>query len=86
MSPAVCRIGDPGDHGGQIITGSSDVLTNGIGTARVGDIYDCAAHGPNPIVSGSPDVMVNGAGVARVGDVTQCGATLIAGSPDTEAN
>lgn len=82
----IARIGDAGSHGGSIVTGSDDVLTNGIGTARVGDIYDCPLHGPNPIVTGSPDATANGQAVARVGDQTACGATIIAGSPDTLAN
>lgn len=83
---AVIRVGDPGSHGGVVSTGSPDVNANGIAVARVGDTYDCALHGPNPIVSGSPDTFANGQAVARVGDVTQCGATLVAGSPDVEVN
>lgn len=84
--PSVARIGDPGSHGGAIVSGSQDVLTNGIGTARVGDIYACPIHGPNPITTGSPDVTANGQAVARVGDQTACGATIVSGSPDTLAN
>jgi uncharacterized Zn-binding protein involved in type VI secretion len=84
--PAVVRIGDAGSHGGVVVSGSEDTPTNGRRTARVGDIYNCAEHGPNPIVTGSPDVFVNGRAVARVGDQTACGATLVSGSPDTFAN
>jgi len=80
------RIGDPGSHGGAIITGSDDTFCNGIGVARVGDTYSCPIHGPNPITSGSPDTTANGQPVARVGDTTACGATLVAGSTDTEVN
>jgi uncharacterized Zn-binding protein involved in type VI secretion len=82
----VVRLGDAGSHGGSIVTGSPDVLTNGQPVARVGDTYACPIHGANPIATGSPDTLANGAPVARVGDVTACGATLVSGSPDTFCN
>lgn len=84
--PLVARLGDVGSHGGVITTGSADVLTNGLPTARMGDVYACPIHGPNLIITGSPDVTVNSQPVARVGDQTACGATIITGSPDTLAN
>jgi uncharacterized Zn-binding protein involved in type VI secretion len=80
------RIGDSGSHGGAVTTGSPNTFCNGIGVARVGDTYNCPIHGPNPIVTGSPDTFTNNLAVARVGDTTACGATLQAGSPDTEVN
>lgn len=84
--PKVIRIGDPGSHGGVVTSGSPDVEANGLAVARVGDIFDCAQHGPNPIATGSPDVFANGLAVARVGDIASCGAVLQGGSPDTEVN
>lgn len=84
--PRVVRIGDPGSHGGAIVSGSPDVYANGLKVARVGDTYACPLHGANPIVTGSPDTFANGAKVARVGDSTACGATLVDGSPDTYCN
>lgn len=84
--PRVVRIGDPGSHGGVVVTGSPDVYVNGLKVARVGDIYACPIHGANPIVSGSPDTYANDSNVARVGDTTACGATLVDGSPDTYCN
>lgn len=84
--PKVCRIGDTGDHGGAIATGSPDVFVNGIPVARIGDIYDCLLHGPNPLVTGSPDVFANDRKVVRIGDLASCGAAMITGSPDTYAN
>jgi uncharacterized Zn-binding protein involved in type VI secretion len=84
--PHVIRLGDPGSHGGTVVTASGDVKANGIGVARIGDTYDCPDHGPNPIASGSPDTYANGRRVARVGDTTACGATLLGGSPDVEVN
>ncbi len=84
--PKLARLGDPGSHGGAIITASADTFWNGIGAARVGDLYGCPIHGPNPIVQGSPDVFVNSRAAARVGDATACGAVITDGSPDTYAN
>jgi uncharacterized Zn-binding protein involved in type VI secretion len=81
--PKYARKGDPGSHGGVIITGSPDTSYDSDGTpvARVGDIYDCPEHGPNPIVTGSNRTFVNGKKAARVGDKTQCGAVITDGSP-----
>lgn len=84
--PRVVRIGDPGSHGGVVVTGSPDVYVNDLKVARVGDTYACPIHGANPIVSGSPDTYANDSNVARVGDTTACGATLVDGSPDTYCN
>jgi len=82
----IIRIGDPGSHGGSVTTGSPDTFANGLKVARVGDTYSCPIHGANPIVTGSADTTANGQAVARVGDTTACGATLQAGSPNTEVN
>jgi uncharacterized Zn-binding protein involved in type VI secretion len=84
--PRVICLGDTGSHGGLVSTASPNVLAQGRRVARVGDIYDCLEHGPNPIVSGSPDTTANGQPIARVGDTTACGATLIGGAPDTLCN
>jgi uncharacterized Zn-binding protein involved in type VI secretion len=82
--PAVARIGDPGSHGGVIASGSPDVLTNGIGTARDGDTYDCAMHGPNALISTRAET-ANGRPVVCVGDSASCGAVITAGSPNVFA-
>lgn len=80
--PAVARLGDPGSHGGAIVTASPDTdCDGGIPVARRGDTYACPIHGPNPIVQGSPTTDVNSRPVARVGDATACGAVIAAGSP-----
>ncbi len=79
--PAVARLGDPGSHGGSIVTASPDTDCDGIPVARLGDTYACPIHGPNPIVEGSPTTDVNSRNVARVGDATACGARIAAGSP-----
>ena len=83
--PQVARLGDKGSHGGAIITASPNVNADGIALARVGDIYDCPIHGPNPIVTGSATVSANGSKVARLGDLAECGAAIVTASPDVYA-
>lgn len=70
-------------HGGSITTGASSTFVNGKVIARVGDIYGCPKHGPNPIVTGAYSVYGQGQLVAHVGSKTACGVTIISGSPDT---
>lgn len=62
--------------GGAIITGSPNVIVNGVGAVRIGDVV--AGHGDSPhttnqMVTGSSTVFVNGIPVCRQGDVAQCG-------------
>ncbi|MDE1905103.1 MAG: PAAR domain-containing protein [Rhodospirillales bacterium] len=89
--PAVSRVGDTGSHGGsyigQILSGSSNVQTNGIATAYVGSSYYCPEHGTNSI-SSSPvsNVIVDGNAIAVVGSVCVCGAVIDTGSPNVNAN
>lgn len=80
MSRPVARLGDRTDGvcfghpvplpiGGEIITASTDTLTNTPrGTARIGDTVraDCGHTGQ--IVSGSPNVYANNRNVARLND------------------
>ena len=80
------RVGDSISHGGSIITGSHNVLTNGIPQARLGDLATCAIHGILSIVTGSPNVYANGRPIARTGDVCSCGAVIVSGSFNTHAN
>jgi uncharacterized Zn-binding protein involved in type VI secretion len=84
--PLIIRLGDTGSHGGLVITASPNVTAEGEPVARVGDIYDCPIHGPNPITTGSPDVTANGLAVARDGDETACGAILQSGATATSCN
>jgi uncharacterized Zn-binding protein involved in type VI secretion len=81
--PAVARLGDPSDHGGEIVSGSSTRTVDGIACARVTDMHSCPlpGHGVTPIVSGSPSTSVDGHPIARVGSFTGCGAAISAGSP-----
>jgi uncharacterized Zn-binding protein involved in type VI secretion len=85
--PRVARVGDTSSHGGQIQTGSADVIVNGSSVARVGDTFGCPTHGPNPIVS-SPvsGKFANGSPIATVGATTQCGAVITEGSTNVNAS
>lgn len=81
----IARLGDTGTHGGVIITSAKRSTCEGPLVARVGDIYNCLIHGPNPIVTGSPQYTCEGALTARgngTGDssVTACGALIISGA------
>ena len=78
--PKNARVTDICDHGPQIITGAEKEICENQRSSRIGDIYNCPEHGPNPIVSGSPNVYVQGARTARIGDVTACGAVIITGA------
>ena len=84
--PAIARLGDLLDHGGEIITSSPNVYTNGIQVARKGDIANCAIHGNVTIIEGSDDVFANNQSIARVGDQCSCGAIIITGSTDVFVN
>ena len=80
--PAVARLGDPSSHGGTIISASGDVMADGIGVARAGDMHQCPikGHGITALTSTST-VTVDGKPVIRVGDTAGCGAAITAGSP-----
>ncbi|TDR29100.1 PAAR domain-containing protein [Hydromonas duriensis] len=77
MSYPVSRIGDTSDHGGSIITGSTNFGVDGMPVARVGDILDCPQHGKNPIVTSMVvQTQDDGKPLAHIGSKTQCGATI----------
>jgi uncharacterized Zn-binding protein involved in type VI secretion len=76
------RVGDSHSHGGNIISGSSDTITNGVGTAKIGDTAYCVEHGNVSVISGATGTMTNGPLTARVNDSLSCGATIINGSTD----
>lgn len=77
------RLNDTGSHGGKIITGSDVVSIDGRKAARVGDIYDCPEHGPNPIITGSDVLFIGSKAAARIGSLTECGAIITSGSDVT---
>ena len=94
--PAVSRIGDTvaTNHGCDGTTtmaqGSSDVLINGIGAVRQGDLDNvhafggrgCSSRHQVALSAGSGTVFVNGKPLGRVGDGAE---TLSAGSPNVFA-
>jgi uncharacterized Zn-binding protein involved in type VI secretion len=84
--PLVVRLGDAGSHGGSVTSAAAKWKCEGAAIARVGDIYACPIHGPNPIVGGSPNWRCEGAAIARNGDATACGASLISGADHTDVN
>ena len=73
--PGAARQGQD-SAGGTIVEGSSDVIINGTGAARVGDAV--AGHGLPPhdspvMAEGSDSVFVNGLPLSRSGDLASCG-------------
>lgn len=83
----IARLGDTSDHGGVIITACHFTFTNGILTARVGDLHSCPirGHGITPIVSGSDTVVTEGSPTAVRYSQAGCGATMINCSPNAYA-
>lgn len=90
--PAAARRGDAGvPHcsGYVIATASSDVVINGRGAARVGDVSTphlrpgkiCPTH-VAPIIVGSSSVFINGRAAARVGDPLAACTRVATGSSD----
>ena len=90
--PAAARRGDAGvPHcsGYTIATASADVIINGRGAARVGDVSTphlrpgspCPGH-VAPISKGSSSVFINGRSAARVGDPLSSCTRVATGSGD----
>lgn len=91
--PAAARQGDLGvPHCSPyvIATGSTDVVINGRGAARVGDVSTphlipagrrCGAH-VAPIVKGSSSVLINGRPAAHVGSPLAACTFVATGSTD----
>ena len=91
--PAAARRGDAGvPHcsGYTIASASGDVIINGRGAARVGDVSTphlrpggkrCPGH-VAPISKGSSSVIINGRAAARVGDPLAACTRVATGSAD----
>jgi uncharacterized Zn-binding protein involved in type VI secretion len=93
--PAVTRITDADVahcSGMTRAVGSSDVIVNGLGVSRQGDVNTvhllpgdpCPGHAA-PIAVGSSTVIVNGKGCGRVGDAISGCTSVAQGSPDVIA-
>lgn len=79
---------DPIDTVGTIISGSGNVLADGVGQGRIGDLILAECGHIGIIVSGSANVTANGIGKGSVGSVTSgCLKGVIAtGSSTTNVN
>lgn len=94
--PAAARKGDTGSgHGcyppSPAISGSPDVLIDGIPALRQGDAHAAHACPKTPphgraVSGGSPTVFVNGRPLARIGDGIGCGGAVASGSGTVTAD
>lgn len=78
MTIPYITIGCPTTGGGQVISGNSTFLVQGIPVACIGDKATCPKHTTvSTIVSGDPYMQVMGKSVARVNDSLSCGCKLL---------
>lgn len=81
MSRKIIRVGDPTDHGGQVLaSGAPHFKVNGIAVALKGDPCSCPRQGHTNcvIAEGDDGHTINGVPVAYEGHRTSCGAVLTA--------
>ncbi|WP_024870823.1 PAAR domain-containing protein [Tolumonas lignilytica] len=77
--PAIARVGDlhacpqRGHEVNAVVSGSSDVIINGMPAATVGSSTGCGGS----IVTGSSTVTINGKPVAVLGSVTNHGGVIV---------
>lgn len=64
-----CSDHDSDPYTGVVVSGSGNVITNGIGTATIGSIVVSDCGHSSPIVSGATTVFTNGLGTAKIGSV-----------------
>lgn len=78
MATPYITIGCPTNGGGQVISGNSMFLIDGIPVACVGDKATCPTHKVvATIVSGDPYMQIFGKAAARVNDSLSCGCKLL---------
>ncbi|HFF5212697.1 TPA: PAAR domain-containing protein, partial [Acinetobacter baumannii] len=78
MATPYITIGCPTTGGGQVISGNSSFLIDGIAVACVGDKATCPTHKiVATIVSGDPNMQIFGKAAARVNDSLSCGCKLL---------
>lgn len=84
MNKNVILLGDKTNHGGTVITATSDIIINGKKAAKVGDKVNCPqqGHGINAIIEGSPHLSCQGTPIAVDGCHTECGCYLISSITD----
>jgi len=75
-------VGSKLSHGGIVVGGTSNVITNGKAAATVGDKVLCNMHGVSYILKSqrvSRNVFIGDSAIAMVGDKCECGAVIIDG-------
>ncbi len=78
MATPYITIGCPTSGGGQVISGNSMFLIDGIAVACIGDKATCPTHKVvATIVSGDPYMQIFGKAAARVNDSLSCGCKLL---------
>jgi len=78
MATPYIVVGCPTTGGGQVISGNSSFLIEGIPIACVGDKATCPKHQTvATIVAGDPNMQVMGKAAARVNDPLSCGCKLL---------
>ena len=79
----VIRLGDPTDHGGNVVSAAASTTLFGKQVACLGDAVSCPqqGHGNSTIVEGDGSWLVGGKPVALEGHKTSCGAVLISTLP-----
>lgn len=79
MAKPYITIGCSTTGGGQVISGNSTFLIEGIPIACIGDKATCPAHKTvATIVTGDAHMQVMGKPVAQAGDSLSCGCKLLA--------
>ena len=79
----VCTQHDPPiETGGMVLTGSGNVIANGFGACRFGDIILSYCNHTGMVITCSGNVMINGAGAGRASDYFsgQYSGTILLGS------
>jgi uncharacterized Zn-binding protein involved in type VI secretion len=64
-----CSCSDHKEQTGIVVSGSGNVITNGLGTATVGSVVVANCGHSSIIVSGATTVFANGLGAGKIGSV-----------------
>jgi len=84
-SEFIARLGDPGSHGGTIVSASLKIKVDDLFVARHGDLYYCNQHGNQTLISNAK-TKADGIPIVRVGDSATCGSIILNGSLKTKAS
>ena len=64
-----CSCSDHDAQSGIVVSGSGNVITNGLGTAHIGSVVVANCGHSSIIVSGASTVFTNGLGTGKIGSV-----------------